>query len=368
MNAGPISRGRPLMILFLLFSSWCSARIVNHWPEAIAVTPTAIPGAPSAVPGAFSPMAQQATHRPKAENFSAAAPVSSKSQGIRIGALPTGIAPALPDHHSGHREAIAVANAAWLDTLGYSRGPSGNSHPLRTVLGGALPQMIESEISRELPSSPHRWALSGWAFLRQNSNSIPVGQARYGGSQAGLIARFLVAPDSAHAPTLFARATYALDDTQDRDLAFGASVRPVPDIPVRIAAERRIALGKGGRDRTVISAITELPPARLPAGITAEIYAQAGIAGLSRSREFFDLAAVGQKKVAQIGPQAEVHVGAGVWAAGQESDYRIDAGPRTSVRFPVGEGNAKIAIDYRAKIAGNVEPTSGFALTLAQDF
>ena len=55
----------------------------------------------------------------------------------------------------------------------------------------------------------------------------------------------------------------------------------------------------------------------------------------------------------------------GVWGGAQPGVYRIDAGPRVTMKV---RDNLKVHVDYRFKLAGNAQPGSGPALTLAGDF
>jgi hypothetical protein len=57
--------------------------------------------------------------------------------------------------------------------------------------------------------------------------------------------------------------------------------------------------------------------------------------------------------------------GFGVWGGAQPGLYRVDAGPRLTMRV---RKNVKLHVDWRQKLAGNARPGSGPALTLAGDF
>jgi hypothetical protein len=57
--------------------------------------------------------------------------------------------------------------------------------------------------------------------------------------------------------------------------------------------------------------------------------------------------------------------GLGVWGGAQPGIYRVDAGPRITMRV---RPNLKVHLDYRARLAGNAQPGSGPAVTLAGDF
>ena len=57
--------------------------------------------------------------------------------------------------------------------------------------------------------------------------------------------------------------------------------------------------------------------------------------------------------------------GLGVWGGAQPGLYRVDAGPRLSMRVRNG---MSVHLDWRQRMAGNAAPGSGPALTLGADF
>ena len=57
--------------------------------------------------------------------------------------------------------------------------------------------------------------------------------------------------------------------------------------------------------------------------------------------------------------------GFGVWGGYQPGLYRVDAGPRISMRV---RDNISVHLDWRQRLAGDAAPGSGPALTLAADF
>jgi hypothetical protein len=57
--------------------------------------------------------------------------------------------------------------------------------------------------------------------------------------------------------------------------------------------------------------------------------------------------------------------GFGVWGGVQPGLYRVDVGPRLSMRV---RGNMRVHLDWRQRLAGKAEPGSGPAVTLAADF
>lgn len=68
------------------------------------------------------------------------------------------------------------------------------------------------------------------------------------------------------------------------------------------------------------------------------------------------------------GGGAEVTAGAGVWGGAQEGSSRLDVGPSAAVSFRLGQARARLAADYRFRVAGEAAPASGPALTLSAGF
>ena len=89
-------------------------------------------------------------------------------------------------------------------------------------------------------------------------------------------------------------------------------------------------------------------------------YAQAGVVGL-RSRDLF---ADGGLAVSRplFGPFS---ASAGLWGGYQPGLYRVDAGPRLSMRV---RSNVSLHLDWRQRLAGTAQPGSGPALTLDANF
>lgn len=230
-----------------------------------------------------------------------------------------------------------------------------------------------------------RWAVDSWAFLRGGSFT-PLGQqniggqAQYGGSQAGAIARYYPWAKRG-APSLFLRATRALSGPAQSEIALGALFRPAKAIPVQLAVEQRIALDSGdsgGSNKPAAYIVSDIAPRTLPGDVRANIYAQAGIVGISDSAYFFDLQMTLEKPVLKKG-RREVTMGAGLWSGGQGSVAggenagiatvnRVDIGPRIAARLPVAGQQTQFALDWRQRVAGNADPGSGPALTVSTRF
>jgi hypothetical protein len=180
--------------------------------------------------------------------------------------------------------------------------------------------------------------------------------------------RFGFAPASSHRPQAYLRASAALAGEREHEVAIGLSARPLGRVPVRVAIEGRLGeTDRGTRARPAAYAVTELAPFRLPAGVRAEIYAQAGYAGGAFATVFVDGQAHVERPLAKRGG-IEVSLGTGAWGGAQEDASRLDIGPTATVSFRLGKGLGRIAADYRFRVAGNAEPASGPALTVSAGF
>lgn len=212
-----------------------------------------------------------------------------------------------------------------------------------------------------------RWHGSGWLLWRDGGASpgeaIPV--SRLGGSQAGLRIDYdLMSQTSSVQASAYGRVTSALASPAAPEAAIGLSIQPVRSIPVRIAAERRIALGKGGRNANSVMAVGGFGPAPIGPALMAEGYAQTGLVGFRRQDAFVD------GKLSLLAPlsQSPIRIGAALSGGAQPGASRLDIGPELQVRLPLPQLSARIAVEWRERVAGDARPGSGLAMTLAADF
>ena len=214
-----------------------------------------------------------------------------------------------------------------------------------------------------------RWSVDGWLLLRKDTTtSILSGLPSYGRSQAGAVIRFSLAPSSPLRPQAYLRASAALAGASEHEVAAGVSARPLAGVPLRLAVEARVGeMARGTRLRPAAFAVTEFAPLRLPLGARAEVYAQGGYVGGDYATAFADGQARVERPLAQRG-QTELAAGAGVWGGAQRDAARLDFGPTAAVTFRLGAGRGRIAADYRFRMAGDAEPSSGPALTVSAGF
>jgi hypothetical protein len=223
-----------------------------------------------------------------------------------------------------------------------------------------------------------RWSADGWILWREGGNgfnlpgaglpgaSLPSGA--YGSSQAGLVLRYRLSPDSGHRPTLYLRASSGLYRPRGEELALGLALRPLPKLPVALMAEGRVTrTASGDVIRPAFAAVTELPPLPLPLGLRGEAYGQAGWVGGKDKTPFIDGQARLDKAVVRSG-NAELRLGAGAWGGAQKGASRLDMGPSATFDLPVGRVNTRLSADYRFRVTGDAAPGSGAAITFSAGF
>jgi hypothetical protein len=232
---------------------------------------------------------------------------------------------------------------------------------------------LERTSSAQLPQfsrfAQDRWSADGWLLLRRDTSTpSPVGRPSYGRSQAGAVLRYGLAPLSPHYPQAYLRASTALAGAREHEVALGLSIRPLRGAPLRMMVEARGSKTAFGSElRPAAYAVTELPPLRLPFGARGEAYVQGGYVGGEFATPFVDGQIRAERAIAQIG-STELSFGAGVRGGAQKGSGRLDAGPAVAATFRLGKGFGRIATDYRFRVAGDAEPSSGPALTLSAGF
>ncbi|WBY17544.1 hypothetical protein PF049_05185 [Erythrobacteraceae bacterium WH01K] len=195
----------------------------------------------------------------------------------------------------------------------------------------------------------------------------------YGASQAGAVLRYNVAPVSDHEPAAFLRATRALVTGGETELAAGLSAKPAARLPLRAHAEIRTTVRAGSTEiRPAVFLTTQIAPIRLPGKTKATLYAQGGYVGGDFATPFADGQARVDRSVARLDlgkvGAGEVRIGAGAWGGAQKGAARLDVGPSATITLDSAPVPASLSLDYRVRVAGDAEPDSGLAVTLATSF
>lgn len=231
--------------------------------------------------------------------------------------------------------------------------------------GGAMPDRRE-----RVPSRTQRWSGEAWLAWRAGTGGLAapgLTAPTYGGSQAGAILRYHLAPGTPHRPAAYVRAVRALEAGED-DIAAGLELRPFPSVAVTAHGEARLSRRGGRRElRPAGFVSTGVEAAPIGAGVTARAYAQAGYVGGSEPTAFADGSLIAEKSLWR-GRESFLAAGAGLWGGAQRGAARLDLGPSASLRFPLGRGTARLAADYRLRIAGDARPAAAAAVTLSAGF
>jgi hypothetical protein len=246
--------------------------------------------------------------------------------------------------------------------------PEIDDFPMSRLAALAWPQHSSPVVTpgQSVPALPgnkiDRLQLTMWAYLRSPQVTSPPRPSlatggMLGGSQAG--ARLFYNLNRQIAAVL----RFSSDvSRRGGEAALGVRVQPLQSIPVWITAERRQAIGKYGDGRSAFAAFAEggVYDRPLAGGFTLSGYAQAGVVGLKRRDMFADGGLTVTRPVYK-----RFSAGFGVWAGAQPGLYRVDVGPRVTMRV---RDNIRVHFDYRQRVAGNALPGSGPAVTLAGDF
>lgn len=385
-QAQPRRRGAPLLALALVLSGWFALRAATWtaWPD-MSSTEAEAPDNRPLVASAAPPESIPASSTIAAPDHLAEWPdrpvqqrLSEKIGGAEVSARQFGppppqvlaapprplrpvMAPVPPRLAGGHA-------LMWLGAVSQLPVPlalleQAGSSAARGILPAA------GLARATTAASPHRWSADAWALVRGGGGSAgaaPFGPT-YGASQVGAVLRYRLAPTSGHRPTAYVRATAALAG-REQEIAAGLSLRPVPKLPIAIAAEGRI--GRFGVDtlvRPAVVAVTEFAPVTLPAGVRAEFYAQGGYVGGRGATAFVDGSLRLDRRVAQVG-RFELRAGAGAWGGAQKGAQRLDIGPSATIGVSQGRAAARLALDWRLRVAGETAPASGPALTISAGF
>jgi hypothetical protein len=249
----------------------------------------------------------------------------------------------------------------------YSPLPPLEQWPLASIAALSQPFARSSAVpNQSTPIAPlkklDRVQVAAWALLRGQQGQVlgPSSLAsggQLGGSQAG--ARLTYAVTREVAASL---RTSSDVGRRGGEVAAGVRVHPVGWLPVWITAERRQRLGSegGGRNAFAIFAEGGLYQQPLPWQFALDAYLQGGVVGLHSRDLFVDGAMTATRPLF-----GKFSAGLGVWGGAQPGLYRVDAGPRVSIKV---RDNVRVHLDWRQRLAGNAEPGSGPAVTLAADF
>lgn len=256
------------------------------------------------------------------------------------------------------------SRTAFQEPAFYTPIPTIDDWEIAPMASAAFPERRSSPVPPLLSQAAakprlDRLQFTSWALLRGSPGPDTLASGgTLGGSQAG--ARLTYAVNRWLAASL--RTTSPVGGSRGAEVAGGIRLTPFRSIPIAITAERRQAISPHGGGRSAFAVFVEggLYRQPMPLNFDLDAYVQAGVVGL-RSRDLF-----ADGSFALTRPVwGRFSAGFGVWGGIQPGLYRVDAGPRISIRL---RDNIRAHIDWRQRIVGNAAPASGPSLTLAADF
>ncbi len=360
--------GRPFRFLLMVVSGWTLIRAGFLLPDLasrmLGPTPVQEAKAPVADRAAGTRLAE-ARVMPTALVPSAAPPFHTSAGAAMHDASPAPVAPSLPPTPSsgGGGWGPSMVDRLMTAQLAFSQRPE-RRIALAAFAVGAGFSAEEMALAPSRAEGPtERWSGAAWMLLRRDGTLPPGRASRLGGAQAGLRLDYRLAPASRRDPALYGRVSAALAAPAAAEAAFGLAARPWRGIPVSVAVERRQALSEGGRSDFALLAYGGVSERTIGPSLRVDGYGQAGVVDFADPDAFVD----GELRIGTP-VQPRLIVGAGMWGGAQPGAARFDIGPQASVTLPVGRRSARIAAEWRERVAGDAQPSSGPAITIGMNF
>lgn len=364
--------GAPLRAMAVLAAIWIGARIISwnnpaeigRYPDDPAISQAAphdINRKPQRL--ATPPLARPEENREKSNPNRRYRSAPVRERGIRVSPsveLPASRLPSFPWQNIGEDRGFFLQTA-------FARPAVAAKRRVRTFVPLSNPSAARRG---------NRVAGYLWIYARGDSQidqaDVPVGghsiaNGQYGGSQAGAILSYRISNRPVPEIAAYTRLSTALAPLSQQEVALGMRIRPVSSLPLALHAEQRFGTGSGVESGTALYLTGGSGPDQIVEKFALETYVQAGYVLGPNETHFFDGSAVLQRPVVELG-QTKLAIGSGVWAGGQRDISRIDVGPRAALTVPLGTVSARIAVDWRLRVAGNARPESGAAITVSTGF
>lgn len=359
--------GRPFRFLLMVVSGWTLIRAAFLLPDVTGrmfgpapIREATAPSAAAIAPVRLAAARAAVTAKP-ASSVTMSPPAAP---GVAVANSPAPVAP-LPVAPSNGASGWGPSTIDRLMAaqLAFSRRPE------RTIAlaAFAVGEGFSAEEMAVAPSSAQgptdRWGVGAWVLLRRDGALPPSRASRLGGAQAGLRVDYRLAPGRRLDPALYTRVSSALASPAAAEAAIGIAARPLTGVPVSVAVERRQALSEGGRSDFALLAYGGVSERAIGPSLRIDGYGQAGFVDFDNPDAFVD----GEVRIGTP-VQPRLTVGAGLWGGAQPGAARLDVGPQASLTLPVGRHSARIAAEWRERVAGGAQPSSGPAITIGMNF
>jgi hypothetical protein len=365
LSARPLN-GRPFRFVGIILGVWILGRVLAYhpvWPDHLPParpTQTNAQLAHALAPQAFE--AQGDSTAPNPSHFDPAAfhPINTSNK------------PLIPNHWQKPNWAKGTTplirkEPAKTGLMPYPLSPAdAPTVPNQPPATSSLTHPHSAATSSSMPKPrAYLWSASMWIAWRDRASGAGLSSnGQLGASQiGGRIDRKLVSNATASI-ALYSRASAAMDQPHDGEIAMGLSLRTHILLPSTIGIERRLNLKPGKRDAMAIVATTGFGPTNFGPNVIAEGYGQAGVVGFERQDAFVD----GRLTVTHPLGSSGISAGVALSGGAQPHVSRMDIGPVIEARLPLGDAKPRLSLEWKERIGGNANPGSGVALTLAADF
>lgn len=363
-----MGHGRPVASFVALLLGWVALRVVTFetpFPADAASPPSSGPDVSHRAAEGMAPLAAAPLAARSMSGGGHAERAAPMGQGVRAAperrlmAPPERTGPAPVSAFFAPDRMAAGHELAWMAAMAEMPMPV------------SVATLIDERQNAQDRANARRWHVDGWLLLRPGQHGrSPAGLLlpSYGASQIGAVLAYRLAAGSERQPVAYLRVSRALVHDGESEAAVGIGLRPVAALAITARAELRATRRANGTElRPAAFLVGGFDRLRLPLGVEARGYAQAGYVGGKYATGFVDGQAVAAREVAAF-DLARISAGAGVWGGAQKGASRIDVGPTASVDVTLASAPVRVSLDYRQRVAGQAEPSSGGALTLSTGF
>lgn len=344
-----VRRGRPLRFVGAVAFGWIALRVAMLWSAQPHVLPAVLP---ATIRPSLPPLPLLAR---SAETIGHASALEPGAAGSRPRSARRARVPAAAGRTPPHLLALV---APLPDAVAL---PQASASPSTTSAEQGRAEKGVSAIAPPLPGRDH-WQASSWLVLRpgRGLGAAPAA-SQLGGSQYGVRLAYGLGP--ARRLAAYARLAGPLHGA-GAEAAIGVEWQPAR-APVRLSIEHRFGLDgiRGGPGAGVVAGLDR----GIAPGLRLEAYGQAGMILRAERAPYADGAVRFAGEVAH-GRRSTLALGVGAWGAAQREGQRLDIGPSLVAAVPIGAVRARLALDWRQRVAGDARPGSGLAFTLGSDF